>query len=117
MPAFKFIRDAEIKPFSGSIRFIAGGATAVIPCKFKHLSQSAFASWADCERNQVSPAADMAKHLLEVIVSWDGIEDASDNLLPLDLPTLTQVIEQHPGVYAGGVAGYVAARHKAIEGN
>lgn len=114
--AFKFIRDTEIKPFSGSCMFVAGGATAVIKCSFRHLDQTAFGEWAGRECNVVASAESMASHALEVMASWDAV-DESDNPMPLDLENLSAVIERYPAVYLAAVTGYVRARGTALEKN
>lgn len=114
--AFKFVPDAEIKPFSGSCSFTAGGGTAVVKAKFRHLTQTGFSAWAVRECSAVDPAEKMAGHLLEVMAEWDAV-DASDNPMPCDLANLTAVIERHPGVYLAGVTGYVRARGTALEKN
>lgn len=115
--AFKFVRDTEIQPFSGSAVFQAGGATATIKTKFKHLTQTQFAEWAGRECAATAPAEMMARHALEVLDSWSEITDESDNALALDLPNVTALFERYPSAYIGCVVGYVRARGTALEKN
>jgi hypothetical protein len=115
--AFKFLRDSEIGPFAGSIVFHVGGSTATIKTRFNHYNQTAFAEWANRECASVASAAQMAAHALEVLADWSDITDESDNPLPLNLASLTDLIERHPAAYVSCVTGYVRARQTALEKN
>lgn len=115
--AFKFVRDTEIQPFSGSIVFQAGGATATVKAKFVHLTQTEFSEWAGRECSATMPADVMARHALEVLYSWSEITDESDNQLALDLANVTALFERYPSAYIGCITGYVRARGTALEKN